>query len=449
MDLQYKEQESFLLNRVNGIKCVLFDTENTKQILNNSVSYSQLLLKDYFYFDYLTNKRRSKLNITAVVILDSTNLKMLIDELIDPYYNSYIVCFKNTVDPFALEILAGADRNGVVLEVHEINMEAIKIDEYFYKLRLENLISFFHSLNLNPNFCTMKNISEEILKKVNLQEFNYEKSGHLLILERNFDLITPLMTDWTYQSSIHQHLFYENGTVKINNRNFSIKDEFFNENKFLDLQKVGENLKLLIKELERKKHNISNNQYDDIEEATNYSKVIETHLSIHNKVLDECMRLEDVGLSEIRLLKNENHFEMPAGLSKKQLIKLQILNSLKQNSKDFNLNEELHHKFIELFNPINFAYKYTFNDQTTLLSYESPIKKIVKHFIKNKLNQTAFTKINKEGEDSNIFFIYIHGGVTYREYKDIMKQAKNLNAQVYLLSNKIVNQNYFLQKLGL
>ncbi|OQS54398.1 Vps45 [Ecytonucleospora hepatopenaei] len=76
MDVLYAEQIDFVLNNLKDVKCILFDCDKTKQMINNSFNYKNLISSNYFYFDYLTNKKRSKINIHAVVILDGSNLKL-------------------------------------------------------------------------------------------------------------------------------------------------------------------------------------------------------------------------------------------------------------------------------------------------------------------------------------------------------------------------------------
>ena len=326
-------------------------------------------------------------------------------------------------------------------------MNGLKVDDFLYIIDLKGISTFFNTLEIKPVFWMMKTFDQKQLGFDDSEVEKHKDMATFLVLKRNFDLMTPLLTDWHYQSAIHQHLPYKNSVVKIGKKDFLMKDDFFVANKFNDLEKVGDNLKSLLKELERKKINISNYQFDDIEGATNYSKVIETHLSIHNKVMDECLRLEEISESEIKILKGEEFSFKEHSHSKKNLLKLKLISFLKNPTKNEILGKDLHQKFIELHNPINFSYKFNFNEKPSNLGYETPLKRIVRHLIKKKLNSNAFSKIGSEDSNSNIYIIYVKGGITYREYRDAMIQAAEMNVQLYLLSDKIINQEYILENL--
>lgn len=449
MDTLYLEQINFLLTTPKGVKCLLFDNENTKQMINNLIEFKKLLDADYFYFDYLTNKKRSKVNINAVVILNNENLKLLINELVDPLYSTYTIMFKNRIDPFALEILASADRNGVISHVFEINMVGLKIDDYLYTSQFTDLITVFQSLDIKPDIYITKNHINKNIEQLIQSVTTGSKHGNLLFLERNFDLITPLLSNWHYQSAIHQYLNYNNETVKIDDNLYKIDDEFFQANKFYDIETVGDNIKKLVKDLEKKRFNISNHQFENIEHVTTQSKIIDTHMNIFKKVIDSSMRNKEIGELEIQILKG-----IPIDLSlikpnQKDMLKIQLLLSLYKNSKDPNLNHKVYDVFVNTFKPASVGYKYSFNNNTDLLSYEPPIKRIFKHFVKKTLNSNYFVKINNFTEktsnsDQNIFIIYIEGGITFREYRDIILYAKELGVVVYLFSNKIINCNDIL-----
>ncbi|ORD94666.1 VPS45 [Enterospora canceri] len=444
MDTLYAEQIELILTRPRGIKALLFDTEATKQIVSNSVAYKKLLDSNYFYFDYLTNSKRSKININAVVMLSNTNLKLLINELVDPCYSSYTILFKNAIDPFALEILASADRNGVVAEVFELNMTAVKVDEYLYTVELEEFSAVLDTLDVQPSVYAMRTFDCSSFKNT-----THDKPGKVLLLDRNFDLITPLISDWCYQGAISQYMPYNNSQVTVDKKSFALNDDFFQTNKFNDIEKVGENIRLLVKELEKKRYNISNYQFDDIEGATVQSKVVDTHMALFKKVLDASMRNHELGESEIKATKGESIDYSIFQDKSRDFMKLKLLESIKSGSRVDGMDKDTYEAFLKISNPIPFGYKPSFADKPELLAYESPIKRILRHFVRHKLHSGSFIKIESNSKDHNdkMHIIYVRGGLTYREYRDVMEQASELDTMVYLFTDKIINCATVMQEI--
>ena len=59
-------------------------------------------------------------------------------------------------------------------------------------------------------------MAKDIQNRCNQNTFN--KKGTLVLLKRNFDLITPLMQDWHYHSMINDCIGVTNNTIKIGNK---------------------------------------------------------------------------------------------------------------------------------------------------------------------------------------------------------------------------------------
>lgn len=447
MDLLYAEQIDFLLNDLKNIKCILFDSEHTKQIVNNLIEYKKLLAANYFYFDYLTNKKRSKINIHAVVVLNSNNLKLLINELVDPRYSEYTILFKNAIDPFALEILAGADRENVVKKVYELNMCGVKIDDFLYQIDLKQMEIVFYALNTSPKIKVFKNIEDfEISQNKTLQ---FDIPSNLLILERSFDPISPLLCDWFYQGTVAQYLNYKNNTVTINNKTFALTDNFFKTNKFENIDKVSENIKTEVKELEKKRYNINNFQFDDIEGATTQSKIVDTNMSVFKKVLDESMRNQELGEAEIKMLKGNNEDIVLFKKDTKEFLKLKIIESLITTTKPADLDQSIHENVMSKYTTS--SYKFSFNNAPDLFSYETPIKKVFRHLVKKKLNANDFYKLTDiktiKQSENRIYMVYMKNGLTFREYRDLITQAHELNVILYVFTDKMINCDSFLKTL--
>lgn len=233
MDILFKDQIEFILRRVSGVKVCLFDDES-KQMISNSIPFSTFLNNDFFHFDFIYNKKRTPVSdISCIVILRPSSLKLLIEELVKPFYGCYIILFTNQIDPFALEIVANADVTGSVSEIHELYMDACKQDKFLYTIAsskhsrvVDGLYSLIASLEIDPsikiysyndrnneNQLGLFEIGKEL--SVKASQHNFKKRGTVLLLKRDFDMITPLVYDWNYQSLIQEHLDIKNGIVKV------------------------------------------------------------------------------------------------------------------------------------------------------------------------------------------------------------------------------------------
>lgn len=54
---------------------------------------------------------------------------------------------------------------------------------------------------------------------------NTNKKGTLLIIERSFDMATPLLHEFTYQAMVHDLISVQNGKLKYESRNRILKLE--------------------------------------------------------------------------------------------------------------------------------------------------------------------------------------------------------------------------------
>lgn len=71
----------------------------------------------------------------------------------------------------------------------------------------------------------------------------------LLILDRRFDMVTPLLFPWTYQAMLHELLGLNNARLILDSETISLdheQDTFYRENSDSTFGEVGENLKKLV-----------------------------------------------------------------------------------------------------------------------------------------------------------------------------------------------------------
>jgi vacuolar protein sorting-associated protein 45 len=549
MDLLFKKQCDFILSRGNGIKACLFDLES-KTIISNLIPYSKFQDNDFFYFDYITNRKRSEIsNISCVIIMRPSSLKSLIEELSSPFYCSYIILFTNQIDPFVLEIIANSDIKGRVSEIHEIYLDLYKQSPFLYttsidtdnlaeKRKVDGLFSLLMSLDIAPNIKIQcgnesklndlsranellklneqsnmlesiksndlnkmlgsnksndpKKTGEQIRlssigKEINsrIKQYNFKKAGTLIILKRDFDLISPLVYDWHYQSLINEHLQYSNDIVRIpsEKHEYSMNDSFFESNKFKNIHLIGNEIKELVKELERNKIKINNHQFDELEEKASHSAMVEAHLNIYNRISKECMENKTASELEMKVLKSnmsvscfieeidlifpdrsDNRFTKGSAADSKaldivsnndrkilRLILLFIIRnpaSSEEIIKKFAYFSDPIKRFLDLNEIIDFPYKPTFNPEKDVkLSYEPPLRRIVRHLIQAKLKTATFENVNEENQQLDPIIVYIDGGISLNEYREAHLYAQSNNISCYFVSDKILSSEKIINSI--
>ncbi|KAI5171441.1 vacuolar protein sorting-associated protein 45 [Pancytospora epiphaga] len=479
MDLLFKKQTDFILSRGKGIKACLFD-EETKQSIGNIIPYSKFQDNDFFYFDFLGNRNRIPISdISCVVIIRSDSLKILIDELTTPCYKSYVVLFTNQIDPFILEILANSDVKCLITEIHEIYLDLYRESTNLYTVRssrykrvLDGLYSLIMTKEIIPNILYDLEIEEKKPGENSLmslgrelemraKQYNFKRLGTVVLLKRGFDLITPLLFDWHYQALMYEYLDCKNGVVKLNGREYSISDPFFEKNKFNNIHTVGDNIRDLIKELERNKVKISNYEFEDIEEKAAHSLMVETHLTIYNKILELCMKNKKQSETEYYTVKGESNNNIENNLKEtdeKVGLKFALLNFIKkvnlndweEESKKCLKQRQALQYFREKYCPRDYPYKPTFRQGVDIkLGYEPPLKKMAKHIILNKLKGNSLNRIGEEngGLQGPIIF-YVEGGVTMCEYREVSSLSEELKSEIIIVSDKIINYNNIIEEIN-
>ena len=166
-------------------------------------------------------------------------------------------------------------------------------------------------------------LAEEVdcrFKEVN-DTFSTGKSEEMtvLFLDRRRDLITPLLSHWTYQSMMHELLGFRNGLVTIRSvdeskneikKEYSLmeeEDSFYKENIFAVFGAFGDSIKQYV-ESYREKTNQHQSLKDIkdmkkfINDYANYKKiglVISRHVGIIDEITNQVSKRHLLQLSEI------------------------------------------------------------------------------------------------------------------------------------------------------
>ena len=152
----------------NGLKLILFDKES-QDILSTFINRSRFLNNNFFLFDLLSNRDRKPMShIMATVVLKPSNLRLLIEELKNPFYKFYTIFFTSEITIEELQSIANSDKYNVIYELKELNIEFYRIDRNFYRIN-------------------------------NIDIFLLNFSGYPIVkFNRNVDLIVDLVVDFHY-----------------------------------------------------------------------------------------------------------------------------------------------------------------------------------------------------------------------------------------------------------
>ncbi|KAH9411184.1 sec1 protein [Ordospora pajunii] len=480
MDTLLKEKIDGILQMGEGVKALLFD-EETKGMMSNIIPHSRFLENDYFLFDSIMNRKRERIQgITCMAVIRPESIKWLVEEVSDPYYERYIVLFTNQIDSLMLEVLATSDIHCVVSEVHEIYIDFFRQDEFLYTLfrrgsesyegrqcrrrAVDGLFAFVMNMKKIPTVLVQNGCrglfedAEQLTEK--LSGYNYEHGGTVIILDRGFDMYTPLVYEWRYQSLLHDHVKYEDGVAKVGKKAYLVaEDDFFNECKFKDINEVSEMIKGLVKRAEVKKRRLQSLIFDDLEENTRISRQIEAHLALHAYILKASLRLKEPSEMEMDILrgkaidKNEiANYLLRTDVSSVERSKLLAIYALK-NGKDLQKEAKNYPDlvdgiecFLKKYPPSMQAfmpYSYRFDDDVDAkLGYQPAVKRLVRHWWADRLNDRYLSVVRSTENPKDFIVVYVRNGVTYSEYRalyEFYKSKVSDHSKVYVIGDFMVS----------
>ena len=220
------------------------------------------------------------------------NIKALKHELSTPKFGKYYIFFTNTVSRADLKILAESDRNELVEQVQQFYCDFLPLSSELWSVlstskllettrsftssgltrTRDSLTAYFSSLNKSCNsirYDSSSQICNDLasdLSKFITRQGDSESSStlELIILDRRFDAITPLLLQWTYRAMLHEILTIQQGQIDLSS-NPSIDpelqkvnldplhDEFYEKNMLLNFGEVSQNAQELIQKFQAEK----------------------------------------------------------------------------------------------------------------------------------------------------------------------------------------------------
>nr|CAG4650853.1 EOG090X03QA [Simocephalus serrulatus]SVE94149.1 EOG090X03QA [Simocephalus serrulatus] len=278
-----------------GMKVLLMDRE-TIGIVSVAYAQSEILQKEVYLFEQIDKSGHGPImkHLKCVVFLrpSQENIQLLASELKSPRYGVYYIYFSGIISKAAVKVLAESDEQEVVREIQEFYADYFAVGPHLFSLNLEKpihgmewnpnclqrsvqgLLSILLSLKKNPiiryqSFSTLarrlaENIRDTVLKESSLFHFQRgESTPLLLILDRRFDPITPLLNQWTYQAMVHELLTIKNNRVSLVGVPGAPKDlsevllsaeqdEFYSNNMYLNFGDIGQTIKSLMDDFQAK-----------------------------------------------------------------------------------------------------------------------------------------------------------------------------------------------------
>ncbi|SCU71124.1 vacuolar protein sorting-associated protein 45, putative [Trypanosoma equiperdum] len=222
----------------NAMKVLLVD-EATLHIISMVRSQTFLLSRGVFLVARVDNHSQRKCmgNMRCVVFIRPQVLSVnaVCDELRNPKYESYAIYFSAAAPSELLDSLACADVRGVVRSVCEVFCDFVTLNADAFvtaapvpnvllpgfmnsgslKRVAEGIASTFVAHRRRPYVRydqrsafarSLATVLNDVLGE-NIELYDYKsKDTVLLILDRNSDALTPLITPWTYQSMLNEHV---------------------------------------------------------------------------------------------------------------------------------------------------------------------------------------------------------------------------------------------------
>lgn len=225
---------------IKGMKALIMDRE-TKAIVSMVYTMHEILDKDIFHVGTIDKVQEPMLHIKALVLVRPTleNLKALREELAAPKFGSYYLYFTNTVKADFLQHLAEADTQQVVQQVQEVYADFYAVNSNLFHLNLggslalslprgrwsaaeghlfertaQGLAATLLAFKVRPFIRHQRTaVAASLAREVNStmtgerELFSFKRPAGtpmLLVLDRQEDPVTPLLSQWTYQAMLHE-----------------------------------------------------------------------------------------------------------------------------------------------------------------------------------------------------------------------------------------------------
>ncbi|KAH7648106.1 vacuolar -sorting VPS45 [Cryptosporidium bovis] len=332
---------------------------------------------------------------------------------------------------------------------------------------------------------------------------NIEHNGNtvIVILDRREDPITPLLTQWTYQSMIHELITIKQNKITIGSEEYTLSEEydnFYDEHKYDNFGDIGFFIRDMVNQQELNNNYCKNlNSIDDINrfidtypEFKKESGIVCKHVNIMHKLSEIVQNRELMRISALEqdIFVNDNIIEhskeVGSILDDPKIdtfdkIRLALIYSLKYQENEMQINNFKYNlgnnskyidKLLEIagkdFRSIDlFQSKSLFNiakntirktaggtvNENIYIQHKTLMYSLLENLVKGKLKYSRFPST----DDSNTtkkpqkVMVFIVGGVTYEEVRDA-NEIKNLyDVDIILGGTDIINSKSFIDDIDL
>ncbi|XP_028159972.1 vacuolar protein sorting-associated protein 45 [Ostrinia furnacalis] len=295
-----------------GMKVILMDKETTS-IISMVFSQSEILQKEVYLFERIDNisKWDNMKHMKCIVFVRPTseNVALLSRELRHPKYGVYFIYFSNVISKSDVKTLAECDEQETVREVHEVFADYLAVDQHLFSF---NIVGCMNGRSWNQNHlqrCSQgllalllslkrravirydaasdgcarlaERLRDLLRREAALIDNNVPVTGDVptpivLILDRMDDPVTPLLNQWTYQAMVHELLGLHNNRVSLPQAQQDLRevvlaseqDEFYAKNLYSNFGEIGQTMKLLMDEFQKKAK--SHQKVETIDDMKNF-----------------------------------------------------------------------------------------------------------------------------------------------------------------------------------
>lgn len=288
----------------NPLSKILILDNITISYISGIYSHSDLLKYNIYLTMNINNLGTNVLDLDAIVFMKptETNIKLLIDELLTPKYNSYSLFFSNILDKKYIKQLAKADIKKRVSNIQEKYLDYYPINDNSVILSssiVDSLAALILTQRTNPiircqpNSDKCLNIATSLIKKMDSEKilFNYPCTSTLLLVDRTVDLISPLVHSLSYQALLYDLLYMDNNLVIIENTKYSlVNDSFYEINKLQFWPDVVTNMHNKVKQLTVMENQMKQSTDEFICNFSEYEK-LKNEITKHVKIISEITKI--------------------------------------------------------------------------------------------------------------------------------------------------------------
>uniref|UniRef100_A0A6C0C6K2 Sec1 family protein n=1 Tax=viral metagenome TaxID=1070528 RepID=A0A6C0C6K2_9ZZZZ len=337
-----------------------------------------------------------------------------------------------------------------------LNVNFVDIKNY-----IPNVVHVLNNMGHISNIHCVGETAKVVGSLLEKSKDNYATFDDMIIIDRQCDLVTPLLSQktyrgmisdcmqTTYQELVHEHLqkLKENPLNKTNMKVSNNMDNVYNEIKDMYFYDIGAHLAKIVREIEQARNKNDNPSIQDLSGIVSCLKkypkdVVEFNINLCTKVIAIYKADKDVHILEDDILEGKNK-QFISDIRDPQMLRLLCLMShcsndsfnffdFKHDKKNFLAYERMHHA--NLLRQKEIA-QYTLpNIVTKILQKKSLANKFETSHIDNSVD-------NK----SNKILIFVIGGITYDEIHDINElQTSYPTKKIYIASTNVINKNTFI-----